>query len=362
MEKFTATFTDISTWDKKPYSSTGGTRAKKIYLRTGDDMYFFFKGSKELEDGSLRYPLEYWSEIASSKIGQWLGFNMLDYNIGYDESSKQQIGCLSKTMLEDHEDSLSEGIEYLRGFKPRYMPEKDKDDYTFKFIQKALEKFGLESHLESFVEMLIFDALIGNSDRHQENWGFISYYSDKVRELESKLQEDNTFWEKLRIKFSKWVVNTTKDIRKAEMSTKNKPSNTSLISQIIFTDIKFSPIYDSGCCLGRELEDEKIDHCLTNYQALEKYILKGKGEVRFKIGKKPKHFELLKELNPLYPEIFEKVKKRIQENFSEEKLKQLVRNLDTNLPEALNHFKLPENRKQFMIKSIDLRVKTFLAL
>ena len=75
------TFTDITTWQKRNFVSTGGTRAKFISLNEKGEI-FYFKGSKEAPDGSTRYPQEFWSEIISSKIGQMLGFKMLDYNIG----------------------------------------------------------------------------------------------------------------------------------------------------------------------------------------------------------------------------------------------------------------------------------------
>ena len=47
MEQYTPTFTDISNWNKKPYSSTGGTRAKNIYIDLDKDQEYFFKGSKK---------------------------------------------------------------------------------------------------------------------------------------------------------------------------------------------------------------------------------------------------------------------------------------------------------------------------
>ena len=80
MKEFIPTFTDISDWNKKPYSSTGGTRSKNIYTDFFDIEYFF-KGSKKLDDGTFKYPTEFWSEIVASKVGKWLGFDVLDLGL-----------------------------------------------------------------------------------------------------------------------------------------------------------------------------------------------------------------------------------------------------------------------------------------
>ena len=85
-----ATFTDTSNWYKNVHYGTGGTRSKYIALPLRL-MNNFFKGSKETLTGEMKF----WSEIISPKIGQFLVFPMLDYNIVYDSKYGQKIGCLS---------------------------------------------------------------------------------------------------------------------------------------------------------------------------------------------------------------------------------------------------------------------------
>lgn len=161
-----ATFKDISGWHKNVHYSTGGTRSKYIALHPDTNEEYFFKGSKETPTREIRYPTEFWSEIVSSKIGQFLGFTMLDYNIAYDDKHRQKIGCISKSMVLSSKNKLTEGITYLTGFNPKYNPEKDKKDYTFQFICKALKNFSLENYIENIIEIIVFDCIIGNSDRH----------------------------------------------------------------------------------------------------------------------------------------------------------------------------------------------------
>lgn len=184
LEKYIPDFVDVSEWDRKPYVTTGGTRSKNIVI----DEYgaeWFIKGSKVLKDGTIRYPLEFWSEIVSSKIGQLYGFHMLDYNIAWaGHSEKQPVQCISKSMIEHDKSTLTEGISYLKGHMPSYNPQLDESEYSVLFIESALRNFNLSGEFPKLIETLFFDALIGNSDRHSENWAFISDYSVTLKELE----------------------------------------------------------------------------------------------------------------------------------------------------------------------------------
>ncbi len=355
MQNYFPTYTDITEWNKKMYSSTGGTRAKNIYTNPVNEKEYFFKGSKKLPDGSFKYTTEFWSEIIASKIGQWLGFNILDYNIGYDENNEQQIGCLSKSMIDYAENNLSEGIEYLRGYDSKYNPETDENRYTFEFIQQALASFMLSNYKEHFVKMMVFDAIIGNSDRHQENWGFITKFKETIEEIEDVIKNKKSYWGKIIPSFKKTMA-------KSILMQKNADKASVLRSQHIVAQTDFSPIYDSGCCLGRELLNDKIELYLIDNQALNSYVLKGKSEIRWRAGNKPKHFDLLQELIKVYPQVFYEVKKCILNEFSKEKLEILVNNIDSNLPGKLENLKLSQNRKNLIVKLIPLRIEKFLSI
>lgn len=57
---------------------------------------------------------------------------------------------------------------------------------------------------------------------------------------------------------------------------------------------QFAPIYDSGCCLGREHTDDKVLKMLSDSQMIEAYIRKGESEIHWEGNiKKRKHFELI---------------------------------------------------------------------
>lgn len=90
-----------------------------------------------------------------------------------------------------------------------------------------------EDLLESFSMMIVFDAIIGNMDRHHENWGIVE--SDK---------------------FKQYLLFDKKQIVKER---------------------KFTPLFDHGSSLLFELSEENVNNCLRNFSDFEKqYIFKSK--------------------------------------------------------------------------------------
>jgi len=265
-------------------------------------------------------------------------------------------------MIENSTDTLTEGIEYLRGNDSTYNPNKDEYRYTLDFILKSIDKFDLIEAENKIVKMMIFDALIGNSDRHQENWGFITLYQNKFEELEKKINTEKYYIKRIIPKFQKGLIKIIHQLRKIEEVNENGINKTTLKNQSTFASSKFSLIYDSGCCLGRELEDQKIINMTFDNQMLKAYASKGLSEIRFVNGKKPKHFDVLLIIQEKYPQLFKSIQDRITINFNQEKLDFLIQNIDSQLPENLKSLKLPDIRKKFIIKLISLRVEKIVSI
>lgn len=355
MSNLETTFTDISGWHKNVHYSTGGTRSKYIALHPDMNEEYFFKGSKETPQGEIRYPTEFWSEIVSSKIGQFLGFPMLDYNIAYDSKHKQKIGCISKSMVLSSENQLREGIGYLTGFNSLYNPERDKNKYTFQFIKDALNDFDLGEYVNNIIEIIIFDSIIGNSDRHQENWGVIMFYKKAIEIYNENLASNNlSFFKRLDNYFSKIIIQSS--ILRHKNDKKIAKTTLKLHSQI--TPHIFAPIYDSGCCLGREREDNWVEKAIEDSQMIEVYIRKGESEIHWEGHlKKKKHFELIELLLEYYPTETKKFIARVKEIYNSESVKEIIDNIDINVPVDLINFKLSETRKQLMFKLVTLRIE-----
>lgn len=348
MTNLEATFTDISSWHKNVHYSTGGSRSKYITLHPDTNEEYFFKGSKETLTGEIKFPMEFWSEIVSSKIGQVLGFPMLDYNIAYDSKHKQKIGCLSKSMVFGAKNKLTEGVSYLTGFNPQYNPEIDKKDYTFQFICKALNEFSLGNYIENIIEIIVFDSIIGNSDRHQENWSVLSTYEqdeDIVKEQVSSA------FDKIKNKIKKLSNNNSKEEVKIHINMNSK--------YLTYTyNYQFAFIYDSGCCLGREHTDEKVLKMLNDSQMIEAYVRKGESEIHWEGNtKKRKHFELIELLLEYYPVETKRFIGRVKEKYSSDAIKDIIEKIDINVPTDLINFKLSVTRKQLMFKLVTLRTE-----
>ena len=343
-----ADFYDITTWTEKPWYQTGGTRSKVIVENPANRTEYYFKTSlkKELKD----YKNEYWSEIIASEVGIHLGFDMLKYDVAFNRG---EMGCISKSMVTEGQNKLSEGISYLTGFDTTYNPDdkNSKKQYTFHFICESLKYFKLDHYIPNIIEIIILDSVIGNGDRHQENWGIITEYSDVVKMLEEIARsEKKGFLEK-----SLFAL--------LAITSKAKRDDTERLVKELHLKMpgKFSQIYDSGSCLGRELDDEKVKQMLTDKSMIEAYIRKGVSEIHWE-GEKLDHFDLIKNINIIHPEVVSKIVKRIEDKYDEAGIRNIVINIDSKLPPNLETNKLPTDRKELVIKLITLRIQKLIRL
>jgi hypothetical protein len=303
--------TDISNWIIKRQFNTGGTREKFFCQNPKSNVEYFFKQSmfKEGKDGKegKDYKFEFWSEVIASKLGQCLGFEMVDYNVAIYEN---KIGCLCPSMLKpDSFENLEEGVNYLIAKNRNLIPELNQDKkaskfYTFDLIEQAFEFHKFNEHLPKIIELIIFDTIISNGDRHQENWGFITKMVHEERKTAF-----------------------------------------------------FSPIYDSGSSLGRELSEEKIVSMLKNENQLNSYIDKGVSEIRWEEGnKKISFFELVKKLLFKYPNETTTFITKVLDNYDKKQVDEMIQLVDKDVPDEFSEYKLSDLRKQFISKLIDLRI------
>ncbi|HEY0262329.1 MAG TPA: HipA domain-containing protein [Chitinophagales bacterium] len=289
--KIDTKFIDATAWQNLSWLNSGGTRAKKI-LQDFEEGEYYFKCSEKKEAKYYKY--EFWNEIIAYQLGLHLGLDMLRYDVAVFEN---EIGCISPKMITDEEHLVEVG-SFMTAQNPDFLPENNKarKQYTSQLLEETLKTFDLAEFLPFFFRTLLFDVIIGNTDRHQENWAFI--------------------------------VNDAK--------------------------IKTAPIYDNVSCLARELNDVKVSVLLSDEKELLKYINIGKSELHWN-GNKLTHFDLMKEiLNSQYAEMLRKEAVFLQ-NWQTDVVEKIMSEVDIVIPEKWQEFCIPVNRKSLIVKLLTLR-------
>ncbi|HMQ46309.1 MAG TPA: HipA domain-containing protein [Saprospiraceae bacterium] len=202
--------------------------------------------------GHKWYPLESITEYLMNQIGEVLGLNMAKSKLVL---AGGQVRFLSRYFLDMKKgEQLTHGAQiYARHLDDEKFVEeanhrKRKDItpelFNFKFTEEAIRSIFPEQHkeiLQDFVSMLIFDAIVGNNDRHFYNWGVIT-----------------------------------------DLFGKTPP--------------RFSPIYDTARGLFWNVTEAKIKGYEKSESKLEKYILSTKPRIGWEGNTGLDHFQLIEKL------------------------------------------------------------------
>lgn len=337
---------DISDWSSKPWFHTKGTR-EKLIVEDENGKEFYFKTSLEKPD--RHYPYEFWSEIIATHLGLMFNVPILNYDIAI---LGDKIGCISPSMVGKNQE-LIEGIQYLQAYDRDFDPEKkaDRDLYSFQLIEKALQHSGLSFYMKEIIRLIIFDSIIGNQDRHQENWGvIIKYISTNTLTVPSdEMKED--YRRRL------LLVDNNAGYRSDETFEYKAYKDLSFRNQQIF-----APIYDSGSSLGRELDSVAVNKLLHNKQRFDNYIRRGKSEVRWQ-NVHLNHEELVRKMlvESDYPDTVSTLRDIIS-RYSEKNFEHLLNVIDKNIPIKFAHLKIPAERKRLILRLVTARVELLKAL
>lgn len=236
---------DISDWE---YIGHGGkSTLEKEELLSPNKLKYLIKYPREVEVGVSWEDI---TEMIAAKVGVILGLDMMKVEI---VTRSGRRGCLLRNFVEDYNATMyEEGGALLSGLVDGYnklqqssLKGKELIDAGFKMISK----FDYwESIKVQFIDMLVFDVLIGNQDRHPYNWIVLFF--------------DN--------------------------------------------GVKFSPIYDNGASLGFRFDDRKLEEMTTNVTKLNKYVRNTKVKAGLFERKHVKAKELLTYLQIHFPDEFGK--------------------------------------------------------
>ena len=292
----------IQDWNKPPK----GSRAQSIFENPETGDLFYFKQSKDT------FPSEIWSEIIASKIGQMVKFNVLNYD---PATYNDKLGCLSKSMNNKLEgETLYHGVDILNDYLETFEIS-DKPIYSFQDLQQLCAQNQIFEHfIGDFIEIILLDALIGNTDRHTENWAFIQKLKIEA-EIRNKKDTQNVLF-----KASKIISNVLKFL-----VTRKIKLNSGLI---IKSEYFFSPIYDSGSCLGREIAEKDIRNFIKDTVRINTYIKRGKSEILWQ-DKRLNFFEIAENVYKELPNLVKSKAEKIFNEISVEKIGDLVQNADS---------------------------------
>lgn len=217
---------------------------------------------------------EHWAEKIASEVADELSLPTHRVELATYEG---RPGCAVRSFLEKGQ-TLIHGNELMAGAIDGYDKEKEQgqSDHNFANIVSALEhRFSMPEVRKRvafrFVGYLVLDALVGNTDRHHENWGVVlSYFHEN---------------------------DTDRRIFRSGMR------------------IGLAPTFDHGSSLGREMLDERRKAILKQSGGLQRYINKGTGGIFRRAGDRKglSPIALIRLVAEEYPTLFTPWQKRIAE-------------------------------------------------
>lgn len=237
--------------------SVGGDAPKELMK-----MYVYKQGKPQVHNkklwssyivktGHKWYPYESITEFMLNRLGCTLGLNMAQAGLA---KINGQIRFHSKIFLSRNE-LLEHGAEIYSG----YLGDKDfveeieiqklaREFFTLSFTRNALKHIYPEhwkTIYQEFAKMLVFDAIIGNNDRHFYNWG---------------------------------VVKNIRDLKK----------------------VQFSPIYDTARALFWNVDEAQLERWVANptlmRQRIEKYVDQSQPKIGIEGMKNINHFQIISKL------------------------------------------------------------------
>lgn len=178
---------DFDSWTEYDGAAEGSGRSEKLWLKSDQGEIGLFKFPK-IDPETNKETTEHISEHLAYKIGKILDVQTARVDVG---TYQGRIGSMSYFLCGERE-FLQEGIWLISGKYPHYNAEKLYDEKNNKFYCIDHLYNTIPANFSSkWVEMLLFDFLIGNSDRHQSNWALLIKVSTEALRIKWSPLYDN---------------------------------------------------------------------------------------------------------------------------------------------------------------------------
>lgn len=251
---------DFNEWFPYDGFAEGSGRSEKIWLQSPCGEIGLFKFPKT-DPSTLVDTTEHISEHIAHQIGNIIGIETARIDIG---TYHGRIGCMSY-LLNEQKEQIIEGALFISQIHPDYDMEQmvEKVSGRYYCIDHLLEVSEAPVIVNKWIEMMLFDFIIGNTDRHQNNWAMLIHFEHSS------------------------IGNSAQ--------------------------IRVCPLYDNGSSLCCYINENNVDSYLGRDTNRFKSLTETKSRSMIRIDgfqkKHPTHIEVVKELLRRYPGTYDIAKR-----------------------------------------------------
>ena len=188
---------DLSDWnvDDEHYPYAPGTKPKGLvrssenegrpFLRSNH--LYMFKYGDDWRRG------QFWSEVIAYELSKLCGVEVPASFVAVGGSG-EGAGCLQELFVGGvgprKDARLVHGADLIQRKNPNFDQKRGRPHLLMENV-RLCRGYQVQNALEGWARIIAFDALIGNTDRHPENWGLLRTFSEDVERFELAPIYDN---------------------------------------------------------------------------------------------------------------------------------------------------------------------------